>query len=407
MPTTRKKIGFIGSDGITLSGLLELPTAQPIATILFAHCFTCGKDIAAASRISRALAANGFAVMRFDFTGLGGSDGDFSNTNFSSNIDDLIAAATYLKETLLAPAILIGHSLGGTAVLRAAHQIPECKGVVTIGSPADADHIVKQFSGDLDKINSDGEAVVSLAGRDFKIKKQFLDDVEKHPNCDIGSLKKALLIFHSPTDTTVSIKQAEKIYQRAKHPKSFISLDNADHLLSKKHDADYVANTISAWASRFVAENPVSRSEQTGIEKGKLMVEERNHQFTQNVISDHHVWLADEPIEVGGANLGPDPYEHLLASLGSCTAMTIRMYANRKEWPVDDVKVELSHSRQHGEDCQQCDSDHAQIALISRTINIKGDISEEQRQRLLEIADRCPVHKTLHGKIVVGTKISE
>ena len=401
-----KKVTFPGSNGSNLAGLLEMPASQPAAVALFAHCFTCGKDSAAASRISRALVANGYAVMRFDFTGLGGSDGDFANTNFSSNIEDLLKAAGYLRENYLAPHLLIGHSLGGTAVLRAAKDIPECRGVVTIGSPADAEHVIKQFSADLDHIDKTGAAKVNLAGREFTIKKQFVEDLSDSSMQALPDLRKNLLIFHSPVDTVVSINEAEKIYTRARHPKSFISLDNADHLLTNRKDAEYVATIIAAWASRSNELNETSHNPADRPGKGRIIVEEKDHVFTQIITSDGHTWLADEPASLGGANLGPDPYEHLLAALGSCTAMTIRMYATRKNWPVEHIKVELSHSRRHGEDCEQCDEEHSQIALIERQISLGGHLDNDQRARLLEIADRCPVHKTLHGKIVVESKLT-
>ena len=403
MSNMRKKIEFPGSGGAKLAGLLEMPGGELKAMALFAHCFTCGKDVVAASRIARALVSRGFGVLRFDFTGLGGSDGDFANTNFSSNVEDLLAAVDFLKGNYRAPDILIGHSLGGTAVLNAAPSVEESAGVVTIGSPADADHVVKQFCTDVDRITAHGEAEVDLAGRKFTIKKQFIDDVRKRSDGAGADLKKSLLVFHSPTDTVVSIKEAEKIYRRAKHPKSFVSLGNADHLLTGKEDADYVAETIATWAGRLVGEKPLVDLEESGVNRGELLVEERNHDFTRNLITDHHYWLADEPVEAGGANLGPDPYEHLLAALGSCTSMTIRMYANRKGLALDDVKVTLSHSRQHGEDCKHCDEEHTQIGLFNRNISLTGDLTDDQRRRLMEIADRCPVHRTLEGRIVIQT----
>jgi len=248
----KKKITFQNPQGISLSGLLEAPDA-PSAYALFAHCFTCGKDIKAAARISKALVDNNVAVLRFDFTGLGGSDGDFSNSNFSSNVADLVAAADFLRVTYQAPSILIGHSLGGAAVISAAKHIPEAKGVVTIGAPAEAAHVMKQFRGDVDAIRDIGEFKVTLAGREFTIKKQFLDDIEsQQQDQNIANLQRALLIFHSPVDNVVSIEQAQKIYLKAKHPKSFISLDSADHLLTNSKDASYVASCITAWSSRYL-----------------------------------------------------------------------------------------------------------------------------------------------------------
>ncbi len=401
----KSKIEFVGSDGNELSGLLEQPTGQTKAYALFAHCFTCGKDIASASRLARALVSKGYAVLRFDFTGLGGSDGDFANTSFSSNVEDLVHAASYLRENWRAPNILIGHSLGGTAVLKAAQFISETKGIVTIGSPADASHVAKQFACDIDTIEKQGEAEVSLAGRQFTIKKQFLDDIQSQSMDHLGTLNKALLVMHSPVDVTVSIHEAEKIYRAAKHPKSFLSLDNADHLLTEKADAEYAAETIAAWAARFISPADLVTEHQNDTLSGGVLVEERNASFTQNVSSDSHFWLADEPLSVGGSNLGPDPYEHLLAALGTCTSMTLRMYARHKNLPLNNIRVQLRHSRQHGEDCQYCDDQHARVDVIEREITLSGELEQAQRERLLEIADRCPVHKTLHGKIVVNSKL--
>ncbi|MBX2823424.1 MAG: alpha/beta fold hydrolase [Gammaproteobacteria bacterium] len=402
MAPSRQKVSFTGSQNATLSGLLELPALEPLAFILFAHCFTCGKDIAAASRITRALAAKGYATLRFDFTGLGNSDGDFANTNFSSNVQDLIAAADYLREHHQAPTLLIGHSLGGTAVLSAAAAIPETRGITTIGSPASAEHVAKQFTCDIDAINRDGQAEVSLGGRVFTIKKQFIDDIKRLDEEKLPSLKKALLVLHSPVDSVVSIKEAEAIYQTAKHPKSFISLDTADHLLSNKADAEYAATTIAAWASRFIT-NTVS-APIPDVEKGHVLVTEQDGKFMQQVFTDTHRWFADEPRAVGGTDIGPDPYEHLLAALGTCTSMTVRMYANRKQWQLKQVSVSLEHTREHGEDCAACDETYPQIDLIRRKILLEGDLTAEQRSRLLEIADRCPVHRTLHNKLSVSTE---
>jgi len=407
----KKRIEFEGSQGEKLAGLQELPDGNVTAYALFAHCFTCGKDIAAASRIARALTSRGIAVMRFDFTGLGSSDGDFANTNFSSNVEDLVLAANYLRDNWRAPDLLIGHSLGGTAVLKAAQQISETTGVVTIGAPADSSHVAKQFACDLKDIESQGEAEVSLAGRPFTIKRQFLDDINSHNMEHISTLDKAILIMHSPVDNTVSIDQAEKIYKAAKHPKSFVSLDKADHLLSNKRDAEYVAETIAAWASRFtsspervIRSTLQSESQLNDLPRGEVRVTERNG-FSQTVETDDHRWLADEPLSVGGNNLGPDPYEHVLAGLGACTSMTVRMYANRKKWTISELSVQLRHFRDHGRDCDRCDQDYPAIDVIERQITIKGDLEEHQIQRLMEIADRCPVHRTLSGKIAIETTL--
>lgn len=396
----RQKIEFLGSNGTPLAGLLETPDAQPLATALFAHCFTCGKDIAAASRIARALVKHGYAVMRFDFTGLGNSDGDFANTNFSSNVQDLVAAADFLRTQGLVPSILIGHSLGGTAVLNAANSIPESRGVVTIGSPADAKHVSLQFACDIDTINDQGEAQVNLAGREFKIKKQFLDDISNTSVDHIAKMKKDLLVLHSPVDATVSIHEAERIYKAAHHPKSFVSLNNANHLLTRAQDAEYVASLISSWSSRFLDKSDDARPD---VASGEVNISERDHKFTLDVYSDSHHWRADEPAAVGGNNTGPDPYEHLLAAVGTCTAMTVRMYASRKKWPLEDVNITLRHGREHMSDCENCDEKPTKLDVIERDIKFVGDLSDDQRARLLQIADKCPVHKTLTGELEIRT----
>lgn len=400
----REKVEFISGEH-RLSGLLESPESDVKFYALFAHCFTCSKDVAAASRISRALMAKGIAVLRFDFTGLGNSDGDFANSNFSSNIQDLVAAADFLRTNYQAPKLLIGHSLGGAAVLGVAQKVAESMAVVTIGAPSDAAHVAHNFAAHAQQIEQQGEAEVNLAGRKFTIKKQFIDDINSYGTSHIGALRKALLVMHSPIDEIVKITEAEKIYQAALHPKSFVSLDNADHLLTKKQDSEYVAEVIAAWASRYVQVD--EQSYQSKVAKGHVRVEEKDHKFTQHVSTSSHYWLADEPLAVGGKNSGPDPYEHLLAGLGACTSMTMRMYAERKQLSVKNIKVELTHTRNYQEDCQQCEQEQSGIEAITRNITIEGELSEQQRTRLLEIADKCPVHKTLHNNVNVVSKLRD
>jgi len=399
----RQKIEFT-SGANKLSGLLETPESGIKFYALFAHCFTCSKDIAAASRISRALTAKGIAVFRFDFTGLGNSDGDFANTNFSSNIQDLIAATDFLRENYQAPKLLIGHSLGGTAVLGVAQHVPESTAIVTIGSPSDAAHVAHNFAAHIPEIEEKGEAEVNLAGRKFKIQKQFLDDINHFGIQHMAKLRKALLVMHSPIDSVVSVSEAEKIYQTAVHPKSFVSLDSADHLLTNKADSEYAAEIIAAWASRYVTNDDQGYSQQ--VNQGHVIVEEKDHKFAQHISTDSHYWLADEPRSVGGNNSGPDPYEHLLAGLGACTAMTLRMYADRKQLPVTHIKVELSHTRNYQEDCSDCDNQKG-IEAIIRHISFEGTLDDQARQRFLEIADKCPVHKTLHNNVSVISKLVE
>jgi putative redox protein len=399
------KLTFPGSQG-QLAGLLEQPDQPSKGMVLFAHCFTCGKDFIAASYISKALVNLGFAVFRFDFTGIGNSEGDFANTNFSSNVEDLVAAADFLQDHYQAPSVLIGHSLGGAAVLKAAAQIADAKAVVTIAAPADASHIKNLFQCELDSIEQDGEAEVELAGRPFKIKKQFIDDLDSHDTQHISELNKALLVMHSPVDDTVSIHEAEKIYVAAKHPKSFISLDHANHLLTDKADAVYAANLIAAWSEKFIEPSESAVTQRVDVAAGQVRVTEIDHQFQCDIQTASHQWLADEPEKAGGSDSGPDPYQHLLAGLGACTVMTLRMYANLKKIPMDNVIVNLSHDREHGEDCQACDDQHPKLDVIHRSIEFIGDdLSPEQIDKLLVIADKCPVHRTLHNKIEVRTEL--
>ncbi|WP_297324651.1 alpha/beta fold hydrolase [Nitrosomonas sp.] len=401
---------FKNAHGESLSGSLEMPSGAVKSYALFAHCFTCSKNNLAATRIARALADFGIAVLRFDFTGLGNSQGDFSNTNFSSNLQDLLAAAHYLEAHYAAPSLLIGHSLGGSAVLAAAQDLAAVKAVVTIGAPATAAHIKHLFADSYQQLKNQQSVQVELGGRSFKIQHQFVDDLEKYNSvAHIKALEKALLIFHSPLDDVVPIDEATRIYTAAKHPKSFVSLDHADHLLSNPEDSRYVAEVLSAWASRYLATDqiPVKKadSEMQAVAPGSVIVCERDKKFTREISMQHHTLISDEPIAMGGADLGPNPYELLLAALGSCTSMTLRMYANHKQLDLQDIQVELHHSRIHAEDCVSCEEQPALIDRITRVIQLTGNLDPKQRARLLEIANQCPVHKTLQNKMQIETSI--
>jgi len=403
------KLVFENDAGETLAGLLEIPPDNTATShyAIFAHCFTCGKDIAAASRISRALAALGIAVLRFDFTGLGNSDGDFANSNFSSNVQDLLAAAAKLTSDYAAPQLLIGHSLGGAAVLSAAQQIESIKAVATIGSPATASHVEHLFQAGADLITKQGEATIGIGGRQFLIKKQMLDDIDRYNStAGIKNLDAALIVFHSPIDNIVSIDQAAEIYQAAKHPKSFISLDDADHLLSKANDANYVGATLAAWASRYLEidnyNDATNRIEQPALAAGEVLITELDKKFLRAMFSDSHRLLADEPVKHGGSDLGPSPYDLLLMSLGACTSMTLRMYASRKKLPLDDIEIKLVHHRVHAEDCVDCTD---KIERITRSITLKGDLNAEQKASLMAIADKCPVHRTLENDPQIVTEL--
>lgn len=394
---------FSNAKGEQLAATLDMPLGKPTATALFAHCFTCGRNNLAARRIAEQLTINGIAVLRFDFTGLGGSEGDFANTHFSSNVADLLAAADHLRKTHGAPAILIGHSLGGCAVLAAAHQIPEARAVVTIAAPAGPGHVVGLFKDKLDDIRAQGQVDVQLAGRPFTIKREFLDDVaDAKLNECLATLHKALLVFHSPTDDLVGIDNASHIFQAAKHPKSFVSLAGADHLLSRKSDAVYVANVIAAWAGRYLEQPEVMTEEEVDV--GLVLVRETHGgKFQQEILTGPHRLLADEPEKLGGLNSGPGPYDYLLAGLGACTSMTIRLYADFKKIPLDNVSVRLSHGKIHAKDCETCDTKVTTVDHIERIVSLEGALDDEQRKRLMEIADKCPVHKTLESKIEIVT----
>ncbi len=393
-----------GPDGTSLAGRLHLPIGVPRAFALFAHCFTCTKNIRAAVEVSRALAKHGIGTLRFDFAGLGESEGDFADTTFSSNVAELVAAATWLREHHRAPKILVGHSLGGAAVLGAAAQIPECEAVVTVGAPADPAHVEKLFASERDAIERDGEAEVKLAGRPFRIKKRFLDDLAEQCSAEkIAELKRALLVLHSPQDNIVGIENARRIFESARHPKSFVSLDGADHLLMKPADASYVATVLSAWASRYVSDDNASEHDDT-LPRAVEVVGGRE-KFRQQVRVGPHRMIADEPESVGGHDTGPTPYDLLLAGLGACTSMTLRMYADRKGWPLDEVRVHLTHEKIHASACEECEEETGKIDDIARDIVIEGDLDAEQRQRLLEIADKCPVHRTLHGRVRIRSRL--
>ena len=397
-----RKIEFPGATGGNLAARLDLPS-RPRAYVLFAHCFTCGKDIFAASQIAKALTARGIAVLRFDFTGIGASEGEFSNTNFSSNVQDLVAAAGYLRQSHAAPSLLIGHSLGGAAVLAAAAYVPEATGVVTIGAPASAVHVTHNFAANLAEIAEKGTAQVTLAGRTFTITKQFLDDVAEQNFLDgLKKLKKALLVCHAPRDEYVAIDNATQIFAAARHPKSFVSLDTADHLLRKREDAIYLADVIAAWASRYLP----SAEEPAALPPGIVEVSEtRIGNLTQRISAGRHVLLADEPTAAGGDDAGPTPYDYLLAALGSCTSMTMRLYADHKGLAAERFTVRLSHRRIHAQDCADCETTDGDIGEITRDITIEGDIPEAARARLMDIADRCPVHRTLTHEIKIRSRL--
>ena len=400
-----QKVTFENSSGQVLSGVLDLPGDEPAAYALFAHCFTCSKNLKAAGNIARAMNDAGIAVLRFDFTGLGQSEGEFADTNFSSNVDDLLAATRFLDQAYEAPAILIGHSLGGTAVLQAASQIPSAVAVATIGSPSEPAHVARMFAGSEDTLRERGEATVNLGGRPFLMKQQFLDDLGKQDlRASTGALRKALLIMHAPLDTIVEIDNASELFVAAKHPKSFVSLDNADHLLSREADSRYAGEVLASWASRYLPAPDRSGALQAAA--GEVVARTKLGGFRTEVRLGRHDIVADEPRSVGGTDLGPTPYDLLSAALATCTSMTLRMYANHKKLSLESATVRIEHDKIHAEDCEDCESGSGKIDEFRRTISLEGDLTDEVRKRMLEIADRCPVHRSLHGEIKVRSKLA-
>ncbi len=403
MPTER--FTFVGHSGAELAARLDLPDGPHLATALMAHCFTCGKDIAASRRIAARLAAQGIAVLRFDFTGLGHSKGEFENTSFTSNVGDLVAASDALAARGMAPALIIGHSLGGAAVLRAAGRIDNAKAVVTIGAPYDPEHVIHNFGDALDRIAANGVGEVNLGGRPVRIGQGFVEDVRaEHLASDIASLGKALLVLHAPRDSVVGIENATQIFIAAKHPKSFVTLDDADHLVSRAEDAEYAADVIASWSGKYLAlRHPAPP---IGAPEGVTRVDEVDPAgFRQDVQAGpkHHV-VADEPLSYGGTDQGLTPYQFLAAGLGACTSMTIRMYARRKKWPLEHVSVDVTHNRVHAQDAGV---EIGPLDQFTRIITLSGDLDAEQRQRLLEIADKCPVHRSLEAGATIKTELTQ
>lgn len=398
-----KNITFPNASGEQLSARLYLPLDEvPRFYAVFAHCFTCSKNFKAVSNISDTLSQLGVAVLSFDFTGLGKSEGDFGESGFSSNVSDLVIASQYLEENYEAPKLMIGHSLGGAAVIFAAAKLDSIQAVVTIGAPADPLHVTNLFSKDLDRIESEGRAEVSIGGRPFTLSQEFVNDLESQNLLEILlGMRKAFLFMHSPQDTVVDLSNAAELYLAAYHPKSFVSLNGADHLLSEEKESRYVGELISTWSKKYL---PVEVSE-NDVKGHQVKVRLAGDSYTSEILTPFHHLLADEPESVGGQNLGPTPYDLLMASLGACTAMTLKMYANRKGWDLEEINVFLNHEKIHQKDAE--DAKDGKLSKFSRYLEIKGELTEEMKEKLLEIADKCPVHKTLHEPILVETSFKE
>lgn len=396
---------FRNTEGHELSARIELPAGgHPHNFCIFAHCFTCTKNLNAVRNVVNAMTDAGFGVLSFDFTGLGQSQGDFADTNFSSNVDDIVAAARYLAENYASPTVLIGHSLGGAAVIFAASKIESIKSVATLGAPADPEHVQHLIQSEVSKIEAEGVAEVNIGGRGFKIKKQFIDDLKKHSMKQLlKGLRKSLLILHSPQDSTVGIENAATLYTQAHHPKSFISLDGADHLLTRPEDSLYAGKMIATWAERYLHVHDHIH-ELKDYQTAAVIGDQSNKFLTHIQTGEHHL-LADEPQDVGGEDLGPSPYQLLTTALGACTAMTMRMYADRKGWPIDEIRVFVNHDKRHSDDCSECDKPTSKIDHFDRDIEIDGQLDDTQRNRLLEIANKCPVHRTLESDIKISTRL--
>jgi putative redox protein len=408
VPSRVERITFPGSHGDLLAARLDLPAGPPRAFALFAHCFTCSKDIKAASRIAASLTDLGYGLLRFDFTGLGASEGEFANTNFSSNVDDLIAAATWLRRHHAGPQLLVGHSLGGAAVIVAANRIPEVAAVATIGAPSDAGHVAGLFDGVLDRIATDGEAFVELHGRRFTIRQQFLDDLRHDVvTSSAAEFSGALLILHSPIDNVVGVEHAGAIFGAARHPKGFVSLDGADHLLTDPEDAAHAASMIGTWAHRYLADQ--SGAAEAPAPSAQVVVAETTQgDFLNHVVVGRHRFLADEPESIGGYDAGPSPYDLLAAALGACTSMTLRMYADRKRLPLDRVTVEVSHDRVHETDAAAAGgaTTAPRLDRFTRVLHLAGELDDDQLASLVRIANRCPVHRTLEQSSEIVTELA-
>ncbi|WP_033960001.1 bifunctional alpha/beta hydrolase/OsmC family protein [Psychroserpens jangbogonensis] len=401
-----QKLQIVNKKGIKLQAYLELPANQkPNYFAIFAHCFTCSSTLSAVKNISRSLTNYGFGVLRFDFTGLGRSEGEFADSHFSANVDDLIAVNDFLKENYQAASLLVGHSLGGAAVLVAASKLDNIKAVATIGAPANVDHVKHLFSHGIDKVSEKGKVEVNIGGRPFKIDEDFVSDFDKTDlPAIVKTLRKPLLILHSPVDTIVGIKNAEQLYHNAHHPKSFVSLDNADHLLSKSEDSKYVGNVIATWVERYFETKENIMLETNGEQLvGHLNLIEDN--FTTSIQTKTHSMIADEPASIGGDDFGPSPYEYLNAGLVACTAMTLKLYAQRKQWDLQEVFVYVTHSRKHSDDLGIETNKPKYLDHITKKLKFVGDLDDIQKERLKEIASRCPVHKTIASEVIFETTI--
>jgi uncharacterized OsmC-like protein/pimeloyl-ACP methyl ester carboxylesterase len=409
MSEVAKPVRFTGADGTPRSGRLHLPAGRPRAWALFAHCFACVEDLRPALRIAECIAERGIGVLRFDFTGLGaGDEEDAQDAAPACNVDDLVAAADFLADNQEAPQVLVGHSLGGAAAIAAAHRLQVRSGAVravaTLGAPAGSAHIARLLRAEREEVEQVGEGEVELEGKPFWIKAELLRDLERPSLVDtLPAMRTAFLFCHAPRDAVVPVEHARLLFDAAKHPKSFLSLDESDHLLSRPDDAAYAGTVIGAWASRYV--QPSAQADAEERVENQVVVRGGAEGLAQDIRAGHHRLRADEPVAYGGQDTGPGPYDLLLAALGSCSAMTVKLYAARKGWPVEAVTVTLDHERRHVDDCRECeDEPPRKLDHIDKGVTIEGELSTDQLDRLVEISDRCPVHRTLQSEIRIATR---
>ena len=399
-----EKITFENSRSEKLSAKIQLPIDQkPHNFVIFAHCFTCNKNFRAVRYITQALTGEGFGVLSFDFTGLGMSEGDFADTTFSSSVDDLLCAASYLKENYTSPTMLVGHSLGGAAVILAASQLENVRAVVTVGTPSAPQHVKHLLQSGIEEIKEKGIAEINIGGRTFNVRKEFIDDLDEQNLLGIvKQMRKSFLFLHSPQDEIVGIENAAELYKAAFHPKSFISLDGADHLLTKEEDACYAGDVIANWAKRYVE---IPEPKELSTKSHIVAYLDTSEKFTTQIKADQHRLIADEPKSFGGNDFGASPYQLVASGLAACTVMTLKLYATRKKWDLQEVYCHIRHEKTHLKDCEDCENPKAKIDKFTRELEVIGDLDETQKQRLLEIADKCPVHKTLEGKAHIETKL--
>lgn len=404
MIKSSQKITFENSRGEKLSARIAFPIdRKPHNFAVFANCFTSNKNFKAIRYITQSLTAEGFGVLSFDFTGLGESEGNFAGTAFSSSVDDLICAANYLKENYVAPTLIVGHSLGGAAVILAASQVDEIKAVVTSGTPSARQHVRNLLKSGIEEIEENGVAEVDIGGRPFTVKKEFIDDLvnQKLPGV-VKQIRKSYLGLHSAQDTIVGIENESELYLAVRHPRSFISPDGADHLLSKEKDACCAGDLIVTWAKRYVE---IPEIEELSTQSRVVAYLDTSEKFTTHIKADQRSLIADEPENFGANVFGPSPYQLVASGLATCTLMTLHLYAELKKWDLQEVFRHIRHETTHLEDWKDCENPKAQIDKFTRDLELIGDLDVEQKQKLLEVSGKCPVHQPPENVAHIETRM--